>query len=76
MRRRRRAPLTARTLFERNLTSPAVSPDGRWLVYVPVERYAERVGPGFAARAAERLEAVRLDRPTIRRCRSRSTCPG
>ena len=27
------------------------------------QRYVERVGPGFAARAAERLEAMRLDRP-------------
>ena len=64
-RRRRRAATLARAPagFERNLTSPAVSPDGRWLVYVPIERYVERVGPGFAARAAERLEAMRLDRP-------------
>lgn len=56
------AQLVARPLLDRNLTNPAVSPDGRWLVYVPVERYVERIGPGFAARAAQRLEAVRLDR--------------
>lgn len=55
--------LSARPLVLRSLTSPAVSPDGRWLVYVPVERYVERVGPGFAARAGRRLEALRLDRP-------------
>ena len=55
--------LKGRTLLERNLLSPTVSPDGRWLVYVPVQRYVERVGPGFAARAADRLEAMRLDRP-------------
>ena len=55
--------LVARPLLQRSLTSPAVSPDGRWLVYVPVERYVERVGPGFAARAGRRLEALRLDRP-------------
>lgn len=55
--------LTARPLLDRNLINPTVSPDGRWLVYVPVERYVERVGPGFAARAAQRLEAVRTDRP-------------
>ncbi len=52
--------LSARPLLDRNLTSPTVSPDGRWLVYVPVERYVESVGPAFAARAAPRLEAVRL----------------
>ena len=55
--------LSGRTLVQRNLTSPTVSPDGRWIVYVPVQRYVERVGPGFAARAADRLEAMRLDRP-------------
>jgi hypothetical protein len=55
--------LTARPLLARNLTSPAVSPDGRWLVYVPVERTARLVGPAFAARAGPQLEAVRLDAP-------------
>ena len=50
-------------LLERNLTSPALSPDGRWLVYVPIKRSVRQVGPGFAARAAPHLEAVRLDRP-------------
>jgi cellulose synthase operon protein C len=54
------ASLSARPLLDRNLTSPAVSPDGRWLLYVPVERYVESVGPAFAAHAAPRLEAVRL----------------
>ena len=56
--------LSARTIAQRNLTSPAVSPDGRWVVYVPVTRYVESVGPAFAARAAVRLEAMRLDRPS------------
>lgn len=55
--------LSVRPLLERNLTSPTVSPDGRWLVYVPVERSVQQVGPGFAARAAPHLEALRLDVP-------------
>lgn len=55
--------LTARPLFERNLTSPAMSPDGRFMVYVPVDRYVDSVGPAFAARAAARLEVVRLGDP-------------
>ncbi|WP_426752706.1 hypothetical protein [Myxococcus sp. Y35] len=50
-------------LLDRNLTSPTLSPDGRWLVYVPIERSVQQVGPGFAARAAPHLEALRLDRP-------------
>ena len=54
------AALTARPLVERNMTSPAVSPDGRWLVYVPVARTAQAVGPAFAAHAAETLEAIPL----------------
>lgn len=60
--------LVSEPLFERNLTSPAVSPDGRWLVYAPIERYANNVGPAFAARAEPRLEAMRLDRegPPVR----------
>jgi hypothetical protein len=49
-----------RPLLDRNLTSPALSPDGRWMAYVPVERYVEAVGPAFAARAAARIEAVGL----------------
>ncbi|WNG53883.1 hypothetical protein F0U59_03075 [Archangium gephyra] len=55
--------LSSSPLIERNLTSPTLSPDGRWLVYVPVERSVPQVGPGFAARASPHLEALRLDRP-------------
>nr|WP_246357362.1 hypothetical protein [Pyxidicoccus fallax] len=55
--------LSAKPLLERNLTSPTLSPDGRWLVYVPVQRSVKQVGPGFAARASAHLEALRLDRP-------------
>lgn len=55
--------LSSSPLLERNLTSPTFSPDGRWLVYVPVERSEQQVGPGFAARASPHLEALRLDRP-------------
>jgi hypothetical protein len=46
-------PLGA-ALLDRNMTSPAVSPDGRWLVYVPVARTVQTVGPAFAAHAAPR----------------------
>ncbi|ATB48599.1 hypothetical protein [Corallococcus macrosporus] len=59
-------PWRVTPLLERNLTSPTVSPDGRWLVYVPVERSVRQVGPGFAARAAPHLEALRLDSPGAR----------
>jgi tetratricopeptide (TPR) repeat protein len=55
--------LSVTPVLERNLTSPTLSPDGRWVVYVPVERSVQQVGPGFAARASAHLEALRLDRP-------------
>ncbi|MGO9833592.1 MAG: hypothetical protein ACLP1X_05195 [Polyangiaceae bacterium] len=51
---------SSRPLLDRNMTSPAVSPDGRWLVYVPVARTVETVGPAFAAHAAPTLEAIPL----------------
>ncbi len=52
--------LSSRPLVDRNLTSPAISPDGRWLVYVPVARTVQTVGPAFAAHASQTLEAVPL----------------
>ncbi|MGH7439434.1 MAG: hypothetical protein ACRENE_27410, partial [Polyangiaceae bacterium] len=55
-----RGSIAARPLFDKNMTSPAVSPDGQWLVYVPVTRTVESVGPAFAAHAADHLEAIRL----------------
>ncbi len=54
--------LHSRPLLDRDVTSPAVSPDGRWLVYVPIERTSSEVGPAFAAHAGSSLEALRLDR--------------
>ncbi len=53
--------LTSAPYVDRNLTGPAFSPDARWVVYVPTERASANVGPGFAARPASRLEALRLD---------------
>jgi hypothetical protein len=50
--------LSARPMLDRNLTSPAPSPDGRWLVYVPIARTVRTVGPAFAAHASQTLEAV------------------
>jgi len=50
--------LAASPLLDRNITSPAISPDGRWLVYVPVARTVQTVGPAFSAHAGQNLEAV------------------
>lgn len=52
--------LRATPYLERNLAGPAVSPDGTWLVFVPIERAGEKLGPAFAAQAARALEFRRL----------------
>jgi hypothetical protein len=52
--------LSERPFLDRNITSPAISPDGRWLVYVPIARTVQTVGPAFSAHAAPSLEVVPL----------------
>jgi hypothetical protein len=42
-------------LVSGNATSPAVSPDGHWLVTVPVERSSRDIGPSFLSRTAGAL---------------------
>lgn len=61
-----------------NLSAPAVSPDGRWLVFVPLERAAgiTRVGISFAARAAGALGLLRLDAAGAKPQRLRFNLPG
>ena len=58
------------------MTSPAVSPDGRWLVYVPVARTVASVGPAFAAHAAQTLEAIPLASAPDSAGEDRSRAPG
>jgi cellulose synthase operon protein C len=52
--------LRAKPLVPGNATSPAASPDGQWLAYVPVVRDVPEVGPGFAAHATPTLALLRL----------------
>ena len=52
--------LRATPLLSRNLNGPEVSPDGSWLVYVPLQRAAVRIGPAFAAQASRALVLRRL----------------
>jgi hypothetical protein len=44
-----------------NLSSPALSPDGKFLVYVPVERGSSEIGPSFLSRAGGSIEIVALE---------------
>ena len=55
--------LSIRSALDRNASTPAISPDGQWLVYVPVDRSSTRVGPSFAAVAEKHLMAARRDHP-------------
>lgn len=52
----------ASLLVDRSLSTPAVSPDGRILAYVPVERSIAEVGVTFAPRSGNSVEFRRLDR--------------
>ena len=52
-----------KTMLKRNLSSPTLSPDGRWLAYVPVVRRSDEVGVSFAMQAGDAIALVRLDKP-------------
>ena len=43
-----------------NAASPAISPDGRWLVTVPIERGSRDIGPSFLSRTAGALAVAPL----------------
>jgi hypothetical protein len=47
--------LRAEPFLSRNLAGMAISPDGAWLVFVPLERAGERLGPALTAQAARAL---------------------
>ncbi|HEY0993928.1 MAG TPA: hypothetical protein VGD80_43025, partial [Kofleriaceae bacterium] len=43
-----------------NAASPAISPDGRWLATVPVERGSRDIGPSFLSRTAGALALAHI----------------
>jgi hypothetical protein len=49
------------SLLQRNLSTPAVSPDGKWLVFVPLERASQDVGVSFSMRLGKGLALARTD---------------
>jgi hypothetical protein len=53
--------LRATPFLARNVAGIAVSPDGKWLAFVPVERKTGRLGPAFAGQAARFLVMRKLD---------------
>ncbi len=60
----------------RGLSSPAVSPDGRWLAYVPTERDSTLVGASFASRAVHAIALQRFERPDLQPSRVVLDLPG
>ena len=62
----RRIPIgegRAETLVPKGVSAPAVSPDGVWLAWAPVERQTERVGVAFAMRAGRGIALARHNDP-------------
>ncbi len=62
----RRIPLSGGpgdVVVSRSLSSPAISPDGRFLAYIPVDRLTEDVGVTFAMRVGSGIEIRRLTEP-------------
>lgn len=59
----RRVPLSGgpgEVVVSRSLSSPAVSPDGRFVAYIPVDRLTEEVGVTFAMRVGSGIEVRSL----------------
>jgi hypothetical protein len=59
-----------------NTGSPAVSPDGKWVAYVPLRRIDPRVSPTFASAAARELHLRRLDQPSAAPVKLQFELPG
>ncbi len=62
----RRIPLSGGpgdVVVTRSLSSPAISPDGRFIAYIPVDRLTEEVGVTFAMRVGSGIEIRRLTDP-------------
>lgn len=51
---------TGEIVVDRSVSTPAVSPDGAWLTYVPVERASKDVGVHFAMRLGRGLHVRKL----------------
>jgi cellulose synthase operon protein C len=53
-------PVTGERLAPGSVSSPALSPDGKWLVTVPVTRSSRQIGPSFLGKSSGALELLRL----------------
>jgi hypothetical protein len=64
------------TVLQRNMLGIAVSPDERWLAYVPLARTQKQVGIAFANASEGGLALARLDRPGSEPVRFQPDLPG
>jgi tetratricopeptide (TPR) repeat protein len=64
------------TVLQRNMLGIAVSPDDRWLAYVPLARTQKEVGIAFANASEGGLALARLDQPGAEPVRFRPDLPG
>jgi hypothetical protein len=64
------------TVLKRNMLGLAVSPDDRWLAYVPLARTQKQVGISFANTSEEGLAFTRLDSPDAAPVRFQPDLPG
>jgi tetratricopeptide (TPR) repeat protein len=64
------------TVLQRNMLGVAVSPDDRWLAYVPLARTQKQVGIAFANASEGGLALARLDQPDAEPVRYRPDLPG
>ncbi|HWN70279.1 MAG TPA: hypothetical protein VNM90_21715 [Haliangium sp.] len=64
------------TVLQRNMLGIAVSPDDRWLAYVPLARTQKRVGIAFANASEGGLALARLDQPDAEPVRFQPDLPG
>lgn len=63
-------------VLKRNMLGLAVSPDDRWLAYVPLARTQKQVGISFANTSEQGLAFARLDRPDAEPIRFQPDLPG
>jgi hypothetical protein len=64
------------TVLQRNMLGIAVSPDDRWLAYVPLARTQKRVGIAFANASEGGLALARLEQPGAEPVRFQPDLPG
>lgn len=67
---------SAKTVLARNMVGLALSPDRRWLAYIPLDRANEDVGVTFAQRTGRGIALQRLDQGSAKAATYTPRLPG